>query len=162
GGAPEDARWKEVGRAFFTWLAANEPHFRNRRSIADLAVLYPQRTIAFYRSGGRPGAWRGAERAQTAEYLQGMYYALLEGRLLFDFVHEDDLSADALASYRALAIPNAAYLTDQACAQIRDFVRRGGSLLATFETSRYTEWGDPRPDFALGDLFGAGVAGDLV
>src|SRR5262249_1722203 len=42
GGAPEDTRWREVGRSFFTWLAAHEPHFRNQRSVADLAVLYPQ------------------------------------------------------------------------------------------------------------------------
>ena len=162
GGAPEDTRWKDVGRAFFTWLAANEPHFRNRRSIADVAVLYPQRTIAFYRSGTRAGAWRGAERAQTSEYLQGMYYALLEGRVLFDFVHEDDLDEETLSPYRALVVPNAAYLADDACARLRAFVRRGGSLVATFETSRYTEWGDARSDFALADVLGVNVAGDLA
>jgi hypothetical protein len=162
GGAPEDTRWKDVGRSFFTWLAANEPHFRNQRSIADVAVLYPQRTIAFYRSGTHPGSWRGGERAQTSEYLQGMYYALVDGRVLFDFVHEDDLSAETLAPYRLLMVPNGAYLTDDACARIREFVGRGGSLVATFETSRYGEWGDARADFALADVFGVSVAGELV
>lgn len=162
GGAPEDTRWKEVGRSFFSWLAANESHFRNRRSIADVAILYPQRTIAFYRSGTDAGAWRGAERAQTSEYLQGLYYALLEGRVLFDFVHEDDLSEETLSSYRALVVPNAAYLSDDACTRIRAFVRAGGSLVATFETSRYTEWGDARSDFALADVLGVNVAGDLA
>ena len=34
------------------------------------------------------------------------------------------------------------------------FVQRGGSLFATGATSLYNEWGDPRPDFALADLFG--------
>jgi hypothetical protein len=162
GGSPEDTRWKEVGRSFFTWLAANETHFRNRRSIADVAVLYPQRTIAFYRSGARAGAWRGAERAQTSEYLQGMYYALIDGRVLFDFVHEDDLSAETLSPYRLLVLPNAAYLPDEACTRIREFVGRGGSLLATFETSRYGEWGDARSDFALSDLFGVSAVGEIV
>ncbi len=162
GGAPEDTRWKDVGRAFFAWLAANEPHFRNRRSIADVAVLYPQRTIAFYRSGTRPRDWRGADRAQTSEYLQGLYYALLEGRVFFDFVHEDDLRLETLRPYRALLVPNAAYLSDEHCRQIRAYVAAGGSLLATFETSRYSEWGDARPDFALADLLGVNVAGDLV
>jgi Hypothetical glycosyl hydrolase 6/Beta-galactosidase trimerisation domain len=162
GGAPEDTRWKAVGRDFFNWLAANESHFRNRRSIADIAVLYPQRTIAFYRSGARSLDWRGAERAQTADYLQGLYYALLEGRIFFDFVHEDDLAAETLRPYRALLIPNAAYLSDEHCRRIREYAAGGGSLLATFETSRYNEWGDARPDFSLADLFGASVTGDLV
>ena len=162
GAAPEDNRWREVGRSFFNWLAENEAHFRNVRSIADLGVLYPQSTIAFYKSGDKPGDWRGADRAQTSDYLQGLYYALLEGRFLFDFVHQADLSAETLRKYRALLIPNAAYLSDKECEQIRQYVASGGSVLATFETSRYNEWGDPRPDFALSDLFGASIAGDIV
>ena len=32
GGTPEDNRWRAVGGDFYTWLAANEPHCRNRRS----------------------------------------------------------------------------------------------------------------------------------
>jgi len=162
GGAPEDQRWRDAGRDFFAWLARNEAHFRNRRSVADLAVLFPQSTIAFYRSGSASGSWRGQERAQTSEYLQGLYYALLEGRFLFDFVHEKDLTRETLGRYRALLIPNAAHLSDEACNGIHAFVAGGGSLLATFETSRYDAWGDRRDDLALGDLLGASVAGEVI
>lgn len=160
GGTPEDNRWRDVGRSFYQWLAANEPHFRNRRSIADLAVLYPQNTVAFYRSGSDPGSWRGEERAQTTDYLNGFYYALLEGRFLFDFVHQENLSAEVLRKYRALVLPNAAYLRDEECEAIRRYVAEGGSVLSTFETSRYNEWGDPRKDFALGDIFSVSATGD--
>ena len=159
GGAPEDDRWRAVGRDYYRWLARHEPHFRNRRSIANLAVLYPQRTIAFYRSGEGPGRWRGSDRVQTSDYLQGLYYALLDGRFLFDFVHEDAIGPDTARRYQALLIPNAAYLDDQHCQRIREYVGAGGSLLATFETSRYTGWGDARPDFGLGDVFGATAVG---
>jgi Hypothetical glycosyl hydrolase 6/Beta-galactosidase trimerisation domain len=161
GGSPEDTRWRETGRTFFQWLAEHEAHFRNRRSVADIGVLYPQQTIAFYRSGG-PRAWRGADRAQTAEYLQGIYYTLLESRMLFDFVHQDDLGLDTLRRYKALLLPNAAYLSDAQCQQIRDYVANGGSLLATFETSLYNEWGDARSDFALGELFDASATGEAI
>jgi putative glycosyl hydrolase-like family 6 (GHL6) protein len=153
GGSPEDNRWRETGRAFYQWLAANEPHFRNTRSLADLAVLYPQSTIAFYQHG---------KGVQPTDYLQGLYYALLEGRFVFDFVHQENLSETSLRRYRALLVPNAAYLRDSECEAIRGYVREGGSLLATFETSRYNEWGDPRPDFALADVFGANVAGETI
>ncbi len=162
GGSPEDNRWREVGRTFFNWLAANEGHFRNKRSVADLAVLYPQSTVAFYRSGEGPGNWRGAERSQTTDYLQGLYFALLEGRFCFDFVHQDDLALKTLRKYRALLIPNAAYLSDAQCRQIREYAAAGGSILATFETSLYNEWGDPRSDFALAETFGAERAGEVV
>jgi hypothetical protein len=162
GGSPEDNRWREVGRAFFQWLAAHEAHFRNRRSIADVAVLFPQSTIAFYRSGRGEAGGRGADRAQATEYLQGLYYALLEGRFLFDFVHEKDLGPATMGKYRALLIPNAAHLSDEACRLIRDYAASGGSVLATFETSRYDEWGDARPEPALADLFGATPTGEVV
>jgi hypothetical protein len=58
-------------------------------------------------------------------------------------------------------MPNAAYLSDDQCQRIREYVAGGGSLLATFETSRYDEWGDDRPDFELGDVFDA-TAGEVA
>jgi len=77
-------------------------------------------------------------------------------------VHEGNLDAAALQKYRALLVPNAAYLSDGQCEAIRQYVNSGGSLLATFETSRYTEWGEPRPDFQLAGVFGAHVAGEVI
>lgn len=162
GGHPEDTRWREAGRDFFRWLADNEPHFRNRRSIADVAVLYPQRTIAFYRSGTSPDSWTGADRARASEYLQGIYYALLEARVLTDFVAEDDLGEETLRRYRVLILPNAAYLSERHVQQIREFASRGGSVLATFETSLYDEWGNRRDQFALADLFGVKATGHAL
>jgi len=159
GGHPEDTRWREAGRGFFRWLADNEPHFRNGRSIADVAVLYPQRTIAFYRSGTSLDSWTGDDRARTSEYLQGIYYALLESRVLTDFVAEDDLGEETLRRYRVLILPNAAYLSERHVQQIREFASRGGSVLATFETSLYDEWGNRRDQFALADLFGVKATG---
>ena len=47
-----------------------------------------------------------------------MYYALLEGRFLFDFVHEDKLAPQELAKYSALLLPNIALLSDEQCRQI--------------------------------------------
>ena len=47
------------------------------------------------------------------------------------------------------------------CRQIREFVARGGGIVATYETSLYDEWGERRPDFGLADLFGASFDGSL-
>src|SRR5579884_362287 len=113
GGKPLDHRWEQTGRGFFQWIAANQRHFVPRSSLAHVAVLFSQRTNAFYRSPG------GGE---TTEYLQGMYNALLNVRFLFDFVHEDDLTPETLAKYKALVLANAAVLSDAQCRQISDYV----------------------------------------
>ena len=111
-----------------------------------------QRTQLFYNPP------RGAVNMQ---FIDGLYYALLEGRFLFDFIHEDNLTPENLKRYSAVLLPNIALLSDAQCAALRDYAAAGGSLLATFETSMYTERNQRRDDFGLADVFGIHKAGDV-
>jgi len=112
-----------------------------------------QRTHLFYRPP------RGV---QMREYLDGLYYALLEGRFLFDFVHEDKFAPADLARYSALLLPNTALLSDSQCRQLREYANSGGGLLATFESGMYTERNERRADFGLADVFGIHKAGEVT
>ncbi|MGA7340065.1 MAG: alpha-amylase family protein [Terracidiphilus sp.] len=152
-GFGEDRRELDVPREYFAWTAKHDPHFVNKRTVARLGVVMGQRTHLF--SKPQPGA-------TMQQFLHGMYYALLEGRFFFDFVHEDRMDAEHLSKYSALILPNVALLSDAHCGQLRAFVKRGGSLLATFETSLYDERNQPRQDFALADVLGIQKTGDIV
>ncbi|MGC9999398.1 MAG: alpha-amylase family protein [Bryobacteraceae bacterium] len=152
-GLGEDRRWLEPAHQYFNWMAKHDVHFVNRRSIANLGVVMGQRTQLFYKSP------RGSLMPQ---YIDGLYYALLEGRFLFDFVHEERLGPEDLKKYSALLLPNTALLSDQQCRQLSAYVDSGGSLLATFETSLYTERNERRTDFGLADVFGIRKAGDII
>lgn len=148
-----DRRWQAPGREFFTWLSRNDIHFTNKRSIANIAVVMGQRTQLFYKLTGAN---------DVADYVQGLYYALLEGRFAFDFIHEDDLSAENLKKYRAVLLPNTALLADRQCQELETYVHAGGSLFASFETSMYTERNQPRANFGLANIFGIQRNGDPV
>lgn len=150
-GLGEDRRWQETGRRFLQWHARHDRHFVNQASIADLGVVLGQRTQTFYRPPGEGDA---------GEYVQGFYYSLIENRVPFDLVHEDDLRASTLRKYRALILPNVAYLSDAQCRQLEAYADSGGSLIATFETSLYDERGRARADFGLARLFGISKAGE--
>src|ERR1019366_7620162 len=76
--------------------------------------------------------------------------------------HEDKLALEDLAKYSALLLPNTALLSDEQCRQLRAYVDAGGSLLATFETSMYTERNERRFDFGLADVFGIRKTGDII
>ena len=152
GGRPLDLRWRETGRRFFDWIARNERHFVNRRSIANIGVVFSQRGNAFYKPPGGSDA---------AEFLQGLYYALLQSRYPFDFVHEDDLGPETLKKYAALLLPNVALLSDAQCRQLEAYAAGGGSLLATFETGLYDGRGIRRDDFGLAKRFGMRKTGDV-
>ena len=151
-GLGEDRRWQAIGRDYFNWLARHDRHFANKQRIANLGVVIGQRTQLFYRPPGN---------ATPQQYLDALYYALLEGRFLFDFVHEDDLGAETLRKYSALLLPNVAILGERQCRQLKDYADAGGSLLGTFETSLYDERGQRRPDFGLADVFGIHKAGEI-
>lgn len=152
-GLGEDRRWQEPGREYFNWLAKHQKHLFNKRPIANLGVVMGQRTHLFYKT-----PYKGSPQ----QYIDGIYYALLEGRFLFDFVHEDDLGPENLKKYKALILPNTALLSDEQCAQLKAYVNAGGSLLATFETSMYTERNQRRSDFGLADVLGITKAGNVM
>lgn len=156
-GLGEDHRWKKTGRDFLQWQARHDPHFTYRQPIANLGVVWAQRPNAYYSPPGSDAPRGGGFR----EFLHGLYAVLIEGRFLFDFVHEDDLGAERLRKYDALILPNIALLSDAQCAQLRAFVNAGGSLLATFETGLYDETGAPRSDFGLRDVFGITRNGEV-
>ncbi|MGD0224814.1 MAG: beta-galactosidase trimerization domain-containing protein [Terriglobia bacterium] len=152
-GMGEDRRSLAPAREFFNWTAKHDPHFTNKRSIASIGVVMGQRTQLFYQPP--PGASAG-------QYMEGMYFALLEGRFLFDFVHEEKLTLHNLQKYSALLLPNIALLSDSQLRQLREYVDAGGSLLATFETGLYTERNQKRADFGLADVFGIRKAGEIL
>jgi hypothetical protein len=56
-------------------------------------------------------------------------------------------------------LPNAAALSGAQAEAVREYVRKGGGLVATGETSLCDELGRPRGDFALADLFGVSYQG---
>lgn len=156
-GLGEDRRWQKVGADYFRWTAKHDAHFTTRRSIANIGVVIGQSTQLLY-----PGPTTMRAHAYMHETTEGIYDALLRGRFAFDFVHEDRLDAEHLSKYRALLLPNIAMLSDWQCRQIRDYVRSGGSIMASFETGLYDENLQPRADFGLADLLGIHKAGDVI
>ena len=154
-----DRRWREIGRKYFQWLAHNESHFENKQSITNLGVVYSARQNKFYSAPGKIPAGYGETvgdqvgRGNPTDYMQGTYYALLEGRFTFDFVHEADLELESLKKYSSLILPNIALLSDHQVKVLEEYVNSGGSLLATFETGLFDEWGNPRKEFALSNIF---------
>ncbi len=150
-GTLHDRRWLKVVEEIYGWHARWEPYLRNEEPLARVAMVYSQQTAAFY--GGEQA------RARVEDHALGFYQALIEARLPFEMVHDRLLDQAHLARFRTLVLPNIAALSTAQCEQLRDFVRRGGSLVATFETSLYDEWGVRRADFGLADLFGARFRG---
>ncbi len=145
-GTLHDPRWLKVVEEIYTRLHRWEPYLRNEEPLARVAMVYSQQTAWFY------GGPRASQKVEDPT--RGMYHALVEARIPFEMVHDRLLDPEHIGQFKLLILPNIAALSDAQCEQLRQFVKGGGSLLATFETSLYNEWGARRLDFGLADLFG--------
>ncbi len=155
GGIVYDKRWLQVVEDMYTWQWKHERYLRNiGYPVANVAFLHSQQTARFYTAAKDRGY-------DNEDHAKGFYHALIEGRILSDMVHEDLLAVSDLDRFKLLILPNSACLSDKQCEQIRQFVRNGGSLIATFESSLYDEWGKRRERFGLGDLFGVRPSGPV-
>jgi hypothetical protein len=140
-----DKRWLNTVENIYQEHYRNERYLRNISPMARVGMLYSENNPNY-------GTRKWQER--SGDHSIGMYHMLIENRIPFEMVNTSLLDADHLKPFRLLVLPNIPALSDEQCEQLRRFVKSGGNLVATFETSLYDEEGKPRDDFGLGDLFG--------
>jgi hypothetical protein len=146
GGVLHDERWLKPVEDIYRRLASWENYLRNERPLARVGVVYSQQSN-----------WFGAGRDEG--HVNGWYQALIEARIPFELVHDQLLDTAHIGQLKTLILPNIAALSDAQCDQLRAFVKNGGGVIATYETSLYDEQGVRRKDFALQDLFGVNWSG---
>ena len=152
-GVLHDRRWLPMVERIYQWHFTHERYLRNEKPLARVALLHSEQTATYHQDVGRGH--------RHEDHLLGMYHALVESRVPFELVHEAFLTPDRLAPFKVLILADAAALSDAQCAAIRDYVTRGGSLVATFATSLFDEFGNRRDDFGLSDVLGVSYAGRI-
>ncbi len=137
-GSVDKGQWQLIGRAFDD-LAKVEEHCINPKSGAEIGLVLAAkpRTV--------PEPWV----EQVAE-VEVYHEALLDMQAQFDVLH----SAEGLDRYRLVIVPDQPSLTAAEGSALREYVRKGGRLIAAGRTSLWDEEGKPRADFALADVLG--------
>jgi hypothetical protein len=141
----EDRRMYRTAAPVTQWWKANARYLVDRAPVANVGIVWSQRNADFF------GRDEPADRVD-APYT-GFMHALVRARIPYLPVHADDIEQIG-GDMNVLILPNVGSLSDDQASSIRRFVQKGGSLVATGATGLYNEWGDPRPDYALADLFG--------
>jgi Hypothetical glycosyl hydrolase 6 len=148
-----DRRWMPIVERIYDWHYRHERYLRNERPLARVALLHSEQTEASH-----PGV---ADGDRAGDHVLGMYHALVEARVPFELVHEAFLTRARLDPFKLVILADAAALSDAQCAAIREYVQRGGSVLATFASSLFDESGVRRADFGLADVFGVSFGGRI-
>jgi len=94
--------------------------------------------------------------------LLGAYRALFEENIPADYLHLEEIEAGRLSEYKVLYMPFSLTFTAKAGAQIAEFVRSGGTVVAEARTAWNDETGvcgDVIPGFGLSEVFGCREVG---
>ena len=147
-----DRRWLNTVDKIYQVLYRNERYLRNISPVARIGLVYSEQNLNYGRNG-----WQ----QRYSDHSSGMYHVLIENRIPFEMVNTRLLDPEHLKSFKLLILPNIPNLSDLQCNQLQDFFDKGGSILATFETSLYDENGNQRSDFGLKNLFGVSYDGSV-
>jgi hypothetical protein len=95
---------------------------------------------------------------QLASSYEGYFHVLTRAHVPFDIILDQDLTPEKLARFKVLVLTDAVCLTPEAASAIREFVRKGGNLLASYEAGLYDDRGEAST--ALFEVLGIrGIAG---
>lgn len=101
----------------------------------------------------------GKEGGYTLRDIYGMYDMIGRSHILVDFLHDRQITNETLHQYPVLLLSNSACLSNEQVENIRNYVKQGGTLIATHQTSTMDELGQRRDNFALADVLGLDYTG---
>jgi hypothetical protein len=110
---------------YISFYRTNREFFIGTKDASTVAVLRSYPSIAYHNA-----------QAQLSAIL--IEQALIQSRIPFDLVFDEHLAH--LSKYKVVILPDSECLSDQQLVAIRQFVEKGGGLLATGESGLYDEW----------------------
>jgi len=149
GGPPavhEDKRGFPAMEGLYGFIRQHRELYEGDQSGAEVALVYDHDSLMFYGND--------AADSRLVEEFRGIEEALDRAHVPFDIISTRTLTSQVLARYRALVLPNLAWLADGPVEALANYVKGGGGLVATYETGRFGANGERREQSKLADLLG--------
>lgn len=123
---------------------------------ADAAVYYSAESKFDPADNGLSAGEKGSGKVPHHEAVMGACLALQRQHIPFTVITKKNLAE--LVRYQVLILPDVLVMDDDEAKAIRNYVRAGGSLYASYRTATCRKDGTVPSDFLLADVFGAGTS----
>jgi hypothetical protein len=134
-------------KTVFDFSQENDKLLRSVSPKPQAGILTGTQTIQWYQSSlFVPQAYRNYYYGAW-QLLKDMGY---DAQPFLDY----EMTAEHLTKYKLVYVPNAPCLSEAQCSTLASYVEGGGTLLATHLTSVADEFGRPRNNYGLSELFG--------
>jgi len=146
-------------KEMYSFIEKNEKYYLDAKPYNNVGLYWSQYSADFYTRGKLKGAG-GTHHIETIsekEYekeFEGFYDLFTQGHIPFDIIVEKGMELEKIKKYDCLVLPNFAGMTEKDADILRTYVKEGGCIIATNETSLYNELGHIREDFLISDLLG--------
>lgn len=144
-------RWDSF-REVFQRVAKNKEYYKIVPSASNIAVLYSCRTPAVTRCNKYQPC---AVPQRSDQNPMAVWVALNQMQRPADVVYADDVSVEKLLKYKMVYLPNSKFLGMNDINAIREYVKRGGVLVAEAGSSLFDgETLKMNKNYTLSDVFG--------
>lgn len=136
-------------------LAPHEPWMKDMEPLATVGIVRSQQTMEHL---PRDKEVYPEESHHSLDF-EGWCQAAIQAHVLWDVVHDHLVTDENLSRFDVLILPSAACLSAKQCSAIRRYIRNGGRVIATGDTSAFDENGEPLDNFRLASAFGVKLQG---
>ncbi|NLE68294.1 MAG: hypothetical protein GX608_12815 [Lentisphaerae bacterium] len=144
-------RWDSF-RAIFQKAAGIREYLAIPESAANVAQLCSESTACMFdEASSLGGRW--------LQHQSSLWTALQQSQVPADVIWAETLSPKKLARYKVLVMADVKMLSDAQAGMVRDWVNKGGVLIAGGSSTLFDRKPAPRKNYLLADVFGADYAG---
>ena len=148
----KEGMWEETVKAF-SKMEKVERYLVNTQAVSEIALIFSERTAIIDSYN------KNYQSQQYYPNLMSWYQALTVNHIQCVPEFAESLNEEKLKRYKLILLPDARCLSEKEIKLLKDWVEKGGVLIATGSSSLYDEWGRKREDYALRELFGVSYKG---
>ena len=149
-----DRRNELVHSEAYNFVKDHANLFEQQVPVSNVGLFYSRPTRRSYRESREEG-----DSFDTS--IKGMETVLIENHVQYDYIPDDPgITPETLEKYKVILLSNTRSMSDEEVEVFKQYVRNGGNLVATYETSLYDEEGQRRDDFGLAESFGVSYTGE--
>jgi len=156
-------------KTIYREIEEKQPYLEDASPVLYAAIVYSEASKIYYRHENEPYVtlqplkWLpevidytkdNIEDRSPMPNIRGAFDLLQKLHVPVEFLSEMDLNLPELKKFIVVILPNTAILTGPQVEALSQYVKQGGSILATYETSLCDEFGMEQDNFDLSDVFG--------
>lgn len=155
----------DIVKGVFDVITRNEASLYPTINKAKVAIVWSNVNADFYMGGSvsltdfQQGV-KTADAGDLHQEFEGFYDSSFRRGIASDVIDEVSVIDGSLKKYNVVILPNIACLSDKEMDALREFVKNGGTLISSYETSLFNEYGEKRDNFGLSDMFGVRLEED--